>query len=128
MLWNMEYRNSNITNPSIHRSNANNNNHITRNHHYTMKNFLLNNLKLVVMIVCFFVTLYIQHIENISKLKELDNKYNLLEIKVDAQYKKIDDIKLDKSVFEATMTQVTAIRDDIKEIRSDIKSILREKK
>lgn len=93
-----------------------------------MKNFLLNNLKLVVMIVCFFVTLYIQHTENISKLKELDHKYNLLEIKVDAQYKKIDDIKLDKSVFEATMTQVTAIRDDIKEIRSDIKSILREKK
>lgn len=80
------------------------------------------------MIICFFVTLYIQHIENISKLKELDNKYNLLEIKVDAQYKKIDDIKLDKSVFEATMTQVTAIRDDIKEIRSDIKSILREKR
>lgn len=124
----MEYRNSNTTNPSFHRSDANNNNHFTRNHHNAMKNFLLNNLKLVVMIICFFVTLYIQHIENISKLKELDNKYNLLEIKVDAQYKKIDDIKLDKSVFEATMTQVTAIRDDIKEIRSDIKSILREKR
>ena len=93
-----------------------------------MKNLLLNNLRLVVMIICFFVTLYIQHTENISKLKELDNKYNLLEIKVDAQYKKIDDIKLDKSVFEATMTQVTAIRDDIKEIRSDIKSILKDKR
>ena len=53
-----------------------------------MKNFLLNNLRLVVMVICFFV----------------------------------------KSVFEATMTQVTAIRDDIKEIRSDIKSILKEKR
>ena len=90
-----------------------------------MKNFLLNNLRLVVMVICFFVPLYVQHTENMNKLKELDHKYNLLEVKVDDQYKKIDDIK---SVFEATMTQVTAIRDDIKEIRSDIKSILKEKR
>ncbi|BBK90676.1 MULTISPECIES: hypothetical protein [Parabacteroides] len=62
-----------------------------------------------------------------NKLQELDHRYKTLEIKVDDQYKKIDAIKLDKSVFEATMIQVTAIRDDIKEIRSDIKSILREK-
>ncbi|WP_157355054.1 hypothetical protein [Parabacteroides distasonis] len=61
-----------------------------------------------------------------NKLQELDHRYKTLEIKVDDQYKKIDAIKLDKSVFEATMIQVTAIRDDIKEIRSDIKSILRE--
>lgn len=62
-----------------------------------------------------------------SKLQELDHKYSTLEIKIDDQYKKIDAIKLDKSVFEATMMQVTAMRDDIKEIRSDIKSILKEK-
>jgi hypothetical protein len=61
-----------------------------------------------------------------NKLQELDHRYKTLEIKVDDQYKKIDAIKLDKSVFEATMIQVTAIRDDIKEIRSDIKYILRE--
>lgn len=124
----MEYRNINNTNSCFFRSNANNNNNVTRNRHTTMKNFLLNNLRLVVMVICFFVTLYVQHTENMNKLKELDHKYNLLEVKVDDQYKKIDDIKLDKSVFEATMTQVTAIRDDIKEIRSDIKSILKEKR
>ena len=62
-----------------------------------------------------------------NKLRELDYKYKYLESKVDDQYKKIDAIKLDKSVFEATMVQMTSIRDDIKEIRSDIKSILMEK-
>jgi len=92
-----------------------------------MKNFIMNNLRLVVTIICFLITLYIQHIENMSKLQALDHKYNTLEIKIDDQYKKIDAIKLDKSVFEATMIQMTAIRDDIKEIRNDIKSILREK-
>lgn len=86
----------------------------------------MNNLRLVITIICFLITLYIQHIENMNKLQELDHRYKTLEIKVDDQYKKIDAIKLDKSVFEATMIQVTAIRDDIKEIRSDIKSILRE--
>lgn len=92
-----------------------------------MRNFIINNLRLVITIICFLITLYVQHVENMNKLQELDHKYNTLEIKVDDQYKKIDAIKLDKSVFEATMIQVTAIRDDIKEIRSDIKSILREK-
>ncbi|RGD19608.1 hypothetical protein DW665_03955 [Parabacteroides sp. AM25-14] len=92
-----------------------------------MKNLIMNNLRLVITIICFLITLYIQHIENMNKLQELDHRYKTLEIKVDDQYKKIDAIKLDKSVFEATMIQVTAIRDDIKEIRSDIKSILREK-
>ena len=92
-----------------------------------MKDFLVNNIRTVVMIVCFLITLYVQHIENMSKLQELDHKYSTLEIKIDDQYKKIDAIKLDKSVFEATMMQVTAIRDDIKEIRSDIKSILKDK-
>ncbi len=91
-----------------------------------MKNLIMNNLRLVITIICFLITLYIQHIENMNKLQELDHRYKTLEIKVDDQYKKIDAIKLDKSVFEATMIQVTAIRDDIKEIRSDIKSILRE--
>ena len=92
-----------------------------------MKNLIMNNLRLVITIICFLITLYIQHIENMNKLQELDHRYKTLEIKVDDQYKQIDAIKLDKSVFEATMIQVTAIRDDIKEIRSDIKSILREK-
>jgi len=92
-----------------------------------MKNLIMNNLRLVITIICFLITLYIQHIENMNKLQELDHRYKTLEIKADDQYKKIDAIKLDKSVFEATMIQVTAIRDDIKEIRSYIKSILREK-
>ena len=92
-----------------------------------MKSFILHNMRLVITIICFFITLYVQHIESMNKLRELDYKYKYLESKVDDQYKKIDAIKLDKSVFEATMVQMTSIRDNIKEIRSDIKSILMEK-
>mgnify|MGYP007007772812 FL=1 len=61
-----------------------------------MKNLIMNNLRLVITIICFLITLYIQHIENMNKLQELDHRYKTLEIKVDDQYKKIDAIKLDK--------------------------------
>ena len=116
----MELRDSDPPSKSFFRSHANHYINNSYNYYVYMKNLIMNNLRLV-------ITLYIQHIENMNKLQELDHRYKTLEIKVDDQYKKIDAIKLDKSVFEATMIQVTAIRDDIKEIRSDIKSILREK-
>lgn len=123
----MELRYSDPPSKSLFRSHANHYINNSYNNYAYMKNFIMNNLRLVVTIICFLITLYIQHIENMSKLQALDHKYNTLEIKIDDQYKKIDAIKLDKSVFEATMIQMTAIRDDIKEIRNDIKSILREK-
>lgn len=123
----MESRHSDPPNKSIFRGHANHHINTPYSHYIYMRNLIINNLRLVITIICFLITLYIQHVENMNKLQELDHKYNTLEIKVDDQYKKIDAIKLDKSVFEATMIQVTAIRDDIKEIRSDIKSILREK-
>lgn len=123
----MELRHSDPPNKSFFRSHANHYINNSHNYYVHMKNLIMNNLRLVITIICFLITLYIQHIENMNKLQELDHKYNTLEIKIDDQYKKIDAIKLDKSVFEATMIQMTAIRDDIKEIRNDIKSILREK-
>lgn len=123
----MELRHSDPSSKGIFRSHANHYINNSYNYYVYMKNLIMNNLRLVITIICFLITLYIQHIENMNKLQELDHRYKTLEIKVDDQYKKIDAIKLDKSVFEATMIQVTAIRDDIKEIRSDIKSILREK-
>ena len=92
-----------------------------------IKEFVNDHFKSVMVIISFLMTMYIQHVNNTNKINELSNKCSTLELKLDDQYKKIDAIKLDKSVFEATMIQVTAIRDDIKEIRSDIKSILREK-
>ena len=122
----MELRDSDPPSKSFFRIHANHYINNSYNYYVYMKNLIMNNLRLVITIICFLITLYIQHIENMNKLQELDHRYKTLEIKVDDQYKKIDAVKLDKSVFEATMIPVTAIRDDIKEIRSDIKSILRE--
>ena len=73
----------------------------------------------------FIVTMYVQHITNTAKIDELTNRCITLEIKIEDQYEKIDAIKLDKAVFEATMTQFTSMRSDIREMRADIRELLK---
>ena len=41
------------------------------------------------------------------------------------QYERIDASKPDKAVFEATMTQFTSLQTDIREMREDIKELLK---
>ncbi len=48
----------------------------------------------------------------------------MLEDKLQDQYDRIDAIKLDKVVFEATITQFGAIQNDLHEIREDLRALL----
>ena len=72
--------------------------------------------------------MYVQHVNNTSKIAELTTKCSGLEMKIQDQYEKIDRIKLDKAVFEATMAQFTSMRSDLREMRNDIKELLKAKK
>jgi len=92
-----------------------------------IKEFVFNNFKALCMIVSFIVTMYLQHMNNTAQITELKNKCAGLELKIQDQYDRIDAIKLDKAVFEATMTQFTSIQTDIREMRSDIKELLQKK-
>jgi hypothetical protein len=89
------------------------------------KDFILENFKTLSIMLSFIITMYIQHLTNIAKINELTSRCSTLEIKIEDQYEKIDAIKLDKAVFEATMTQFTSMRSDIKEIRADIRELLK---
>lgn len=93
-----------------------------------IKEFVNDHFKSVMVIISFLMTMYIQHVNNTNKINELSNKCSTLELKLDDQYKKIDATKLDKTVFEATMTQFTSMRDDLKEVRSDVKELLKNKR
>ena len=42
----------------------------------------------------------------------------------DCEYERIDAIKLDKAVFEATITQFASIQNDLHEIREDLRALL----
>lgn len=58
----------------------------------------------------FALTVYIQHLNNTKQLVELEMRCDKLEVKIQAQYERIDAIKFDKAVCEATMTQFTSIQ------------------
>ena len=90
-----------------------------------LREFVLNNFKTLAIVLSFAVTMYVQHVTNIQRINELTLRCSSLEIKIEDQYEKIDAIKLDKAVFEATMTQFTSMRSDLREMRTDIKELLK---
>lgn len=90
-----------------------------------LREFVLNNFKTLAIVLSFAVTMYVQHVTNIQRINELTLRCSSLEIKIEDQYDKIDAIKLDKAVFEATMTQFTSMRSDLREMRTDIKELLK---
>ena len=89
-----------------------------------ISDFITNNIKTIVACICFVVTLYIQHQQNIAKIEQLENQLALTNAKLEAQYIKLDDMKLDKAVFEATMKQFTEMSVDIRQIRDRMEDIL----
>lgn len=91
-----------------------------------LKDFLSTNLRSLVVIFSFVITIYVQHITNTTRISELTERCTGLELKIADQYEKIDAIKLDKAVFEATMTQFVSIQTDLREMRGDIKELLKQ--
>ena len=65
--------------------------------------FFLDNFKLIVTTFVFIVGFYVQHEINTQRIDALQIQCQSLDSKLDQQYQKIDAIKLDKSVFEATI-------------------------
>jgi type I restriction-modification system DNA methylase subunit len=93
-----------------------------------LKTFVANNVKALILALSFIATMYVQHTNNISKITELEVQCENLELKIRDQYEKIDAIKLDKAVFEANMQQFASIQTDLREMRADIKELLKSKR
>ncbi len=92
------------------------------------KDFFSNNLRTILLIVGFIVAVYVEHATNKTKIEMLTTRCNALEVKINDQYDRIDAIKLDKAVFEVTMTQFMSVHNDLREMRADIKELLKSQK
>ena len=79
-----------------------------------LREFVLNNFKTLAIVLSFAVTMYVQHVTNIQRINELTLRCSSLEIKIEDQYQKIDAIK-----------QFTSMRSDLREMRTDIKELLK---
>ena len=89
------------------------------------KEFVVKYFKIIVVVLSFSLTLYIQHVINTAQIAELETKCIGLEVEIKNQYDRITAMKLDKSVFEATMMQLNTVQNDQHEIRADIRELLK---
>lgn len=90
----------------------------------TVSEFLVNNLKTIVTCVAFVGGLYIQHQANVIKIEQLEHQLAQVNSRLDQQYTKLDNVKLDKAVFEATMRQFSEMSTDIRQIRERLESVM----
>lgn len=87
-------------------------------------NFITQNFKLIVTIATFLVGLYIQHQANTMKIERLQREIARIDGRLDAQYSRLDDVKLDKTVFEATIKQFSTMSNDIRDIRLTLEDMM----
>lgn len=87
-------------------------------------NFITQNFKLIVTIATFFVGLYIQHRANTMEIERLQREVARIDGRLDAQYSRLDNVKLDKSVFEATIQQFSTMSNDIRDIRITLEDMM----
>lgn len=86
--------------------------------------FIVNNLKSIVACVIFVCGLYIQYQASMMKIEQLEKEVATVKTQVDAQYIKLDNMKLDKAVFEATMKQFVDMSADIRQIRDRLEDMM----
>lgn len=89
-----------------------------------IKEFIVHNFKMFTVVLTFILTMYIQHVNNTAQIAELTKRSDGLALKIADQYERIDAIKLDKAVFEATMVQLGSLQTDLREMRNDIRELL----
>ena len=88
-----------------------------------LKEFVLKHFKVITVVLSFVLTMYIQHLNNTRQIEELITRCEVLDTKIKDQNERIDAIKLDKAVFEATITQFASIQNDLHEIREDLRAL-----
>ena len=92
-----------------------------------LKTFVKDNFKTLVTIFAFLVTMYVQHLTNTTRINRLEEQCAKLELALKDQYDRIDAIKLDKAVYEAGFAQFASIQTDLREMRGDIKELLKKR-
>lgn len=86
--------------------------------------FVLSNLKTIIACVVFICGTYIQYEASMMKIEQQEKELDQIKVQLEAQYVKLDNMKLDKAVFEATMKQFTDMSADIRQIRDRLEDTL----
>ena len=88
--------------------------------------FVAQNFKTICTIFAFAIGFYIQHMANTAEINRLKQEQITINSKLDAQYARLDNLKLDKAVFEATMKQFSDMSADIRQIREGMEDLMKD--
>ena len=86
--------------------------------------FIVRNLKTIATCIVFVCGIYYQHQSSMIKIERMERDLVQMRAQLDVQYAKLDNMKLDKAVFEATMKQFTDMSIDIRQIRDRLENVL----
>lgn len=86
--------------------------------------FILKNTKTIVSCVIFMCGLYVQYQASMMKIAQLEKEMSQIKTQINDQYMKLDNMKLDKAVFEATMKQFADMSTDIRQIRDRLEDMM----
>lgn len=86
--------------------------------------FVINNAKTIFTFIVFVCGLYIQYQASMMRIDQMEKEIAQIKVQVDDQYVKLDNMKLDKAVFEATMRSFVDMSTDIRQIRDRLEDIL----
>lgn len=86
--------------------------------------FIARNLKTIATFTVFICGIYLQYQSSMIKIERMEKDLVQMRAQLDVQYAKLDNVKLDKAVFEATMKQFTDMSTDIRQIRDRLESVL----
>ena len=94
---------------------------------HTISEFIDKNFKYIVVVVSFLFTFYVQSVTNTNNIQELKSSYAALELRIAEQDAQINSLKIERAIYQATVDQVALIREDIKEVRQDVKELLKKR-
>lgn len=86
--------------------------------------FIVNNAKTIITFIVFVCGLYIQYQVSMMRIDRMEKEIVQIKSQVIDQYIKLDNMKLDKAVFDATMKQFADMSADIRQIRERMEDIL----
>lgn len=86
--------------------------------------FVIHNAKTIFTFIVFVCGLYIQYQASMMRIDQMEKEIAQIKVQVDDQYVKLDNMKLDKAVFEATMRSFADMSTDIRQIRDRLEDIL----
>lgn len=89
--------------------------------------FVVDNAKSLLAFGVFICGLYIQYQVNMAKIENMETEIAQIKVQIDDQYVKLDNMKLDKAVFEANMRQISDMSTDIREIRNRLEEMLKDR-